>query len=360
MPSLNGIDKNGHMDPEMLDRDGRPMIGADGNLVPHVRTFAAVINSVSRVYSYRFDEALRDSTYDAVSMRRDIYLRSLLQERQAPTIVLPWNLEVDNEKDPRQKEVMDGLKTVLKRTPRMHQLRQNCLEALWYGRYGINMKWDRQEGSGKIGCVGHFPVNGDKIQYRFDGTPCVAVNYQLPIAGLEEGIKLASGGVLYTSTSRKQTMDWQWNQQGRWQSGIGVDGTVTTDRGYKALVLDKPEWRQRFIIHRHLADDGDYFDAESAGGIYGVGLRSIVYWGNWLRTEVLSWMLGFMESTGMMDLYVFNYATGNAEGKLQAEANAAKITGKIAIAMPRDPKEKFEAVEQIPANSSGIERFTSW
>lgn len=67
-----------------------------------------------------------------------------------------------------------------------------------------------------------------------------------------------------------------------------------------------------------------------------------------------------MESTGMMDLYVFNYATGNAEGKLQAEANAAKITGKIAIAMPRDPKEKFEAVEQIPANSSGIGPFTSW
>ena len=51
----------------------------------HVTTFAGVINSISRLYSQRFDEAMRNSKEDALAMRRDCYIRALLNERKRPT-----------------------------------------------------------------------------------------------------------------------------------------------------------------------------------------------------------------------------------------------------------------------------------
>src|SRR5262245_29457985 len=81
----------------------------DGSLVPHHLTFQGVINWVSKTYSYRWDEALRHLPANALAMRRDAFIRALMQERVLPSAQSKWAVDVDNPKDVAQKRVKDGL-----------------------------------------------------------------------------------------------------------------------------------------------------------------------------------------------------------------------------------------------------------
>lgn len=310
---------------QLYDANGVGIIGDDGNLVPHARSFASIVNAFTKTYSYRWDEAIRDSPANALAMRRDVHLMALLQERIAPTPNNKWQLEVDDAKDAYQVAVKDGLTNLIKRIPRFHRMKKYLMEALWYGRYGAQVTYSKTN----IGWtilnpldkeLSHSPVNGDKIQYQWDGMPVVFV----------EGIWAAR------------------------QRLIDPDSIISTDRGAYGFRLYKPEYRRRFIIHTAMVNDADYFEGEMAGGARGVGLRSIIYWSNWLRTEVFTWMLQFMDSTGMMDLLIFNYESGNKAGKDAAETNAKRISGKMALAVPRAPGSAFEAIQVVQANSSGI------
>lgn len=305
-------------DARLIGPDAMPITKPDGGLLPHYVGFASIVQSVSRTYSYRYDEAKRDSRINALAMRRDAYLKSLLQERKKPTAKLKWEIEVDDDKDPVQKVVKDGVTASLKATWRWRRMLSNLLEALWYGRYGVQVQWSRDQ-QGRWHISRHRPVNGDKIMYGWDGVPAV----------------LLHTGSLDQATYR--------------------DSIISTDAGGRALKLEKPEWRRQFVIHQHEVDDADFMEGEMAGGVHGVGLRSWAYWSYWIRQELFDWMISFMESVGMMDLLIFNYDQGNPAAKANAEAMAKRITGKVAIAMPRNAAtEKYDAVETIPMNTAGL------
>jgi ParB-like chromosome segregation protein Spo0J/Sec-independent protein translocase protein TatA len=169
-------------------------------------------------------------------------------------------------------------------------------------------------------CGWHRPVNGDKIQFQWDGTPGIQIN--------------ASEASRYPQ-----------------------DAILGTDR-FPVLALNRSQWRQQFIIHSHEVDDADYYEGEMAGAVEGVGLRSQIYWAWWLRDEMLSWCVDFMRKVGTLGLLIFRYESGNKEAKAAAEANARTASQRVAITMPvvggRD-NGMTSGIEHIPANTGGVE-----
>ncbi len=304
----------------LLGADGQPLRpGQDGWVAPHALNFASVLNTVSKTYSYRWDEALKDSPANALAMRRDAYYLGLLQERVAPTAGLNWHVKVPKSAGNKGEWVKERLTAAVEAVPDLTGFLLNQLEALWYGRAGSQVLPGRAAG-GVWTVKRHQPVNGDKIQYGWDGTPVVIV----------------SGRTASEYRDEKGTV-------------------VVLDRGGWGLRLDRLEFRERFCIHHHVADDADFFQGEMAGGVHGVGLRSRVYWSGWMRTETLGWMLSFMQGVGMMDLIILNYPSGNPEAKRLAEANAKKITNGLALLVARGAEERgYPAVEQVSLNHAGV------
>lgn len=306
--------------------DGSPMVGADGLLIPSARSYSMIVNTATRVYSYRYDEAMRDNFVSARAMRRDAFLEGLFEERILPTINREWQLEVDDPEDPNQRRVRDELTEVVKAIPDFDAFKRANLDGVWFGRAGAQWAYQRKKNiKNRWGLSRWDPLHGDSIQFTFDGVPAILLD--------------------------TQTVSWYQNHG----ATFGPNGDIRpTDRGGMALVLHRPYWRDRFSIHVHMRRKADYFEGELAGSVQGLGLRGLVYWSYVVRTDVLTWMLGYMQAVGQMDMLVFNFPWGNAEAERTQIANAQKIIGKAAIACPRNPQGNWPAVEQIPMNSAGL------
>src|SRR5262245_19629367 len=72
--------------------------------VEHVRTFNALLNTFSRTYSFRYDEAQKRDPEFALKMRRDPFLRALLQERLLPLTRWKWSLIPEDPEHKAQQE----------------------------------------------------------------------------------------------------------------------------------------------------------------------------------------------------------------------------------------------------------------
>lgn len=311
--------------PDAVDNK-QAAVGHDDRPAPHVLTFGQLLNTIWKTYSYRYDEALRNNPADALAMRRDCYFRSLLQERLLPTARRKWQLEVDNPQDPNQKLVRDGLTASVRGITRFARFRRYLLEAEWYGRYGSQGTWE-QDPRVKDQATGvplyvfkrHQPVNGDKIQHQWDGTPAIMVNRAM----------------------------------GNWPKDSIILGNRAT-----LLRLDRPEWRRQFVIHTYDVEDADYYEGDMAGAVNGIGLRSHIYWSWWMREEMLGWAVDFMQKVGTLGLLIFWYEQGNEQARKQAETNAKEANNRAAFVMPR-PGGKTDmppgGVEQIAPQTGGIE-----
>ncbi|VTS00558.1 phage portal protein family protein [Tuwongella immobilis] len=295
---------------------------SNGMLFPQYTSFAAIFNQFSRAYSHRWDEAIRHSASNALAMRRDTFILSLLQERQLPVTAMNWSIIPEDENDANQVHICGTLTKIVERTPRWQSMLLNLQQALWYGRYGVQIVPKVCEVMGQRRWVvgEHSPVNGDKIQYQWDGTPLVFLNAS------ELGSRFQSEDIVYT------------------------------DR-VPALRLHRDEWRSRFIIHKHLSDDADFFEGEMAGGVHGVGLRSQVYWTWWLRDEFLAWATDFMQKVGTLGLMVFYYEMGNPKSQEAAERAARDCSRRNAITMPRPSGSSKEtaSAELLQPTNTGIE-----
>jgi hypothetical protein len=304
----------------------RPQIGdnpAPHEIVPHVYSFSSLINTFNRTYSYRFDEALRHMPSNALGMRRDAYIEALLQERFLPTSQRNWSIWVPDLADPKQAEVSKCITSAIRAIPRFDSMRLYLMYAGWYGRYGaqIGLHQRRLDGHVRWTVNTHRPVNGDKIFYDWDGTPEIAINTRLTASYPNELVR-------------------------------------RSDRGVTLLKLKRPEHRRQFIIHRHVVDDADYFEAEMGGAIHGVGIRSKIYWAWWMRSEMLSWAADFMQKVGTLGLLVFMYEEGNAAAKTAATDAAAKASTEVALTMgmPAGQNTKpTNAVMHVPPSPAGID-----
>jgi len=307
--------------PVLYGPDGKPLSLEGGLVAPHALNFANVFSLPGKTYPFGWDEALRDNPQNALAMRRDAFYRRLMQERTADTINLEWEVKAENPDDPLQKLEQDTMSRNWRDTPDRPGLITWLLEAIWFGRTAQQWTWGEMP-SGMTGIVFHEPVHGDGVQFSWDNTPVVLVSS-------------------YTADKYRK---------------MDPEAVVSgTDRGAWGLRLYRPELRNRFCIHKHVREASDYFEGEMAGGVHGVGLRSWCYWNGWMKREALGWMLGFMQSTGMMDLVIFNYPSGNKEAENTATANAKKLSGKVALICPRDPKGNWPAVEQLQMNTAGVE-----
>lgn len=286
--------------------------------IPPERTFAALATSIARTYLYDSDEARRRSWENALAMRRDAYLMSLLRERQLPVCQTPWHLEPDDPKDANQKNAAIELTNVIERTEYLTKFFLGLLEAVWYGKSANQVVWGAIPINGRTfyGVIDHRPINGDKLIRQYDGTWCVQVNPAFRPAGADVV--------------------------------PGLRGSL--------LRLSSPWWRERFVIHQHELDDSDFYEWEMAGAINGVGLRSRVAWCWDLRDEMLAWAVSFMEKVGTMGLLLFYYEEGNAKQKTAAEQAARDVSHTSALAVPikKGGDKRTAGVDMLPASTAGV------
>jgi hypothetical protein len=278
----------------VLDQYGNPLISQDAN-VPHVYYFVGLYNQASRVYSWRWDECYRNSNENALAMRRDASLMSRMEELYDELTDIPWHLEAENAQDPMQQLAAQEMTQNVQAIPYFARYMRSLCEAIWYGRSGVNQVWGPQDVSGRRAhtVVNHQMLNGDKIQYTWDGYPSVQI--YTPIS---KQIEDRGGEVRYT------------------------------DRN-PVLVFNTPYWRQQLAIHKAWCIDADFFDSEMAGGIHGVGIRNWICWIDFMRKEVLSWMMDFLERTGL-GLNIYYYLLGDPQSK-QAAEDAARQDGRNTV-----------------------------
>ncbi|MGH2619466.1 MAG: phage portal protein family protein, partial [Anaerolineales bacterium] len=263
-------------------------------------------------------------------MRRSTFLMALLQERKLATAQLNWHLEPEDEEDAAQREVCEILTKIIRRTPHLQKFLMALLEAIWYGRYGAQLAWDygRIAGQDLLYACRWAPVHGDKVQYRY--------HYPGLNEWRDDGVPVILVHAAYVNSLP--------NAQ-----------TVLTDRG-RGLVLRDRYWRERFVIHKHEIDDADYFDGEMAGAVHGVGVRSRIYWFEWLKQEMLEWITTYMQRTGL-GLTLFFFDQSNPKAQQEAE-KAARRSGKDTVIVwprPIGAENQGPGVERIETTTTGSE-----
>ena len=334
----------------ILDHLGNPFISPEEQRrestygpfpVPHVIQFATLMGHAWKTYwTGRHDEAMRFGRQEAVFMRNELFLMGLLQERILGAASLKWRVAVDNARDPWQKAVKEGVTAIVNATPQRHSQNYYLRESVWYGRYGSQLIWKYDQMNlplpGKSGqsapakafkCVAHQPVNGDKIDFQWDGTPFILVS----------------------------------GTEGRGGPRTAVPGadTIITNIGGRGLRLHTKNWRQRFVIHKHLSLDADFFDYQAASAIHGVGIRSFLWWYHWLRLEWLSNIADWVQRTGL-GVRLWYYQGGNKASRDAVAEAAGKQSDKTNILIPRFPVgggtgQALEGVDYVDTASTGAE-----
>ncbi len=358
-PTLNG---NGR--PRILGPDGSPYEhtrpdGADapdphGIALPFGWMFVGKFQGGNHAFiQSMYDEAMRFSRKDAESMRRDCALQAIMQERRLSVVGLNWHLEAPDDKDPYQARVKDGLTRLVKGIRQFRRMLWWWTDATWYGRYGVQVAWKKcqfedrpsatvrtttftpgETDAAGVGGDKHdepsqlrrgltigecWPVNGDKIGHQEDHTPFVLLNSS-DASRLDDKAE-----VIITS-------------QGR---GLALRGT----------------WRERFIIHKHHMDDPDFFAPERAEAVHGTGVRSAVFWMNYLRMEWLSSITNYFYRVGM-GLTIWKYQAGNPQARaavMEAAKNQSERANIFVPVSAEDNNNTGAAVERIETPTSGAE-----
>lgn len=312
-------------------------------VLPHVLTFQGIVTSAARVYRAS-DEAINHSLENARFMRNDCGIMECLEARQRATALLDWGLEPEDETSQEQKDLCEALERILRRMKQFVEYRRVLLEALWFGRYGIQHTYNWTRIGGKMRCLpwptyheeqesyGWLPVNGDKLVFRYnDGT--VSSSARPGQVGIRVG--------------------------GRWSAGDKISNKWTveaTDRGL-AYFLD-PWERNLLAIHKHQIEDGAWEDPQGAGGIHGVGIRSRIYWDWFQKQESLAFLMEYLErSAGGIELWY--YPQGNKQAKDETETAAKERIGNqrniITVPMPIGEDGNGYGVQIIEPGMAGIE-----
>lgn len=262
--------------------------------VPPFMGFQSLVTTAARSWLWTSDEALRNSHENALAMRRDAFLYGLLRARQRPTTQLEWHLDPADETNPAEVEAAQLVTEIMEAIPRFQAMNLQLLEAIWYGKYAVELGWEWKQLHGRT-CLmvrDFAPVNGDKIRYKWDGTP---------------------GFLVYASyPGPKEATDW------------GLCHFLT------------PGEREQYVIHNFEPDDQDWTEPQLGGGIWGVGLRGRLYWFWYLKQQCFALLMNYLQrfSNGLTLIY---YQAGNpqAEANAQSVASSADNFAQTAILIPR-------------------------
>lgn len=313
------------MAPRILDHTGRPFQDdpqhlADGFAVPRALTFNALIGSTRAYFADRWDEAMRKSRQDALKMRHETYLMSLMQERYLAVASLPWHLEVPDEKDPVQAGVRDLMAESVRSGKRLTTMIYCLLEAVWYGRFGVQCDWLWRYIKGKkvLSVRRWTPENGDLIGHLKDGTPYIAVH----------------------PSESHRLKDAEF---------------TTTTNGARGLVL-RGTWRDRFLLHTHVPESPDYFDAVEAEALFGLGVRSRVFYYEFIKNRWLGQICSFIERVGLgVNLWYFSAGDKVSEDAIRKAAH--DYGNKLNILVPRWQGSKGDqpGMERVEVPTAGAD-----
>jgi len=310
----------GFNNPELAPNAGRV-------IVPHVATFSGIVSTLAKTYKNP-DEAIRHSTANAAMMRRDPMVMGPLLARQQSVALLDWTIEPEDKRDPEQVEVAKLLHNMIASIPNFVKYRRNLLEAIWYGRYGIQHRWGftrTSRGTKVIAVNSWVPVNGDKILFRYE-------DYTGKYDHDEIGIKVSPAHVKNDIIAGRQ--DLEWNTEG------------------SAVFLRRWE-RARMALHKHLIMDGDYEDPTTGGMIHGVGIRHFIYWTWFQKQETMAQLAELVDRSGM-GFTIYRYPAGDDQAKQEMLDIANKQATANQIVMPHDPMNPAYGIEQIPPNTQGV------
>lgn len=304
----------GYEPDKVADIDSALPPGSSRFAVPHFLSFSSIINSVSRVYKYTFDEASRHSRENSSAMLKDPVIRDALRAIKVPVAQLSWHIEVDDENDPIEADIQEECTTFINKIPNFQSMKMNALEAIWIGRSGIQLvyKWDYSEGKKQLQVRDFIPINGDKIVFDFGGNAGILVH------------------------------------------GTYSGSTVPTDRG-KAHMFS-PEERESIILHKNESRDADFYEPELAGAIHGVGLRDEIYWFWFLKVKVLEWLMDYLERVGAGGFTIYYYDAGNPNSLSEVKKAAEEQFRNNTILFPRNrdnAKDSGAGVQRIEASNAG-------
>jgi hypothetical protein len=272
--------------------------------MPHYQTFVSFMKTMARSYWWTFDEALRDSQTNSDAMRNDLVVRDALTSRYRPVCLLEWQLEPLEKADMLQVAYANKLTNVIKDIPKLQQFKRCLMEAVFFGKYGVQTltKWDYSLGYKRCVIKDWYPVHGDKIVFKWDGTP----------------------GILVNAAYRGTETEW-------------------TERGPAHFLT--PEEQRGFIWHEFEPEDSSYYKPEFAGTIHGSGMRGRIYWYWWLRQNVQRFMMNFLKKAGNGYLLV-GYPAANVAAKAAAQTAIEGQDGNNIIYVPTNMREG-ETIDKV-------------
>lgn len=296
--------------------------------IQHITTFQGLATSAAHAYRNP-DEAFKHSRENALRMRRDCFVMECVEARQRAVALLNWHIEPENPRSQDQKSLCDKLTSILKKTPRFTEMRRNLLEAVWYGRYAVQMKYSRIHVDGQQfwGIAGWKPINGDKLAFRFDDGSGRFDEDQI-------GIKVT----------------------GTHMPGDILQGDHVLEATEFGLAYFLRPWeRKLMVVHKHMVEDAAFEDYVSAGAVHGLGVRSRIYW-TWIQMqEILAYLMEFIERTSQ-GIWIYYFPFGSKEGENKAREAAMERGPSNVILMPRmsgDPAMDAFGIDRIDPNPAG-------
>lgn len=294
--------------------------------LPHYITFSQLVNLGTRTYRYTFDEALRNNRVNALAMRRDPIVYYSVRMRQIALSQLPWKLEpaqdIPANLIEKYNNFLKAISNAIKDFPRFNNMILALDECIWYGKSAVQIGWKTVSRNGmKVLSIHHWlPVNGDKIRFKWDGTPGIMINYSA-FPAEHPRISQTDLGMVY------------W--------------------------LEDPQDRLQFAISKYEQEDADFFEGELAGAVHGVGLRSRLYWLWHLKATILSYMIDYLQLTGSNGLTVFFYEEGNPTSMEEVKTAVKTQQNQHILLFPRrrDGGQGGPGIMHIPPSGAGISLF---
>ncbi len=305
--------------------------------VPHVVTFGGVMTGAGRSY-VPSDEALQHSWANAQHMRQDAALMEPLEVRKRAVALLGWHLEADDPDDPEQARLADEVTWILKRIPRFTQFREVLLEALFFGRYAVmnTARFAARQGKRLVAVVNWRPLHGDKLVWRWDDGKG---DFDPDCVGIRIGASTGASPLI-----------------ARWRAWAQANGGVILPTHLGPAYFPPPHLRELMVIHRHMVEDGDWHSPENAARIFGVGIRSRIYWTWYQKQEALAWLMEYLERSAF-GLELWYYPAGSDRAR-EDTINAAKerignARNILVIPRPAGPEGQMFGVEVIERNMAG-------
>ena len=317
MPADETLFEQGYPKPEP-NKPGELPPGGGKWITPSADQYVTVYNFLSRTYYWTHDEALRDSgTCNTDAMWADAVISTAIRDRQRPVVQLEWQLEPRNPSDPTEKKLADTVTQILEDIPNLQQLRRCLLDAIWWGRAGVQLifDWDYTTGEKRMVVRRWEPIHGDTLVFKFDGTVGYLVRSNL---AREPGVHIIEG------------------------------------RGGYAKFLN-PDEEQCVLIHEFEPMPADFYRPEMAGQVHGTGYRGRVYWYWWLKQNLMRIMMNFARKVGN-GFFLAGYAANNVQ-ELQNMQNALESQSESStIYVPTDQNRNLENVlKHLPVSLQGAD-----